>query len=126
MSSRTSLPRSRRGAGRVRPRSLPIELLPSGRGTVVNMSQSGALVNMAARQTIGSEVAFILRWHRRNLELRGHVVRCEARQEDRARLVWAEPMSYYVAVRFANMPASSAQTLAMLISTISSVIDGEE
>ena len=126
MSSGTSLPPPRRGAGRVRPGSLRIELWASGRGTVVNMSQSGALVNLPARHKIGSEVALTLHWHRRTLELRGHVVRCEAHHEVGARWVWAEATSYHVAVRFATMPASSAQTLATLIGTMSSLIDSEE
>jgi hypothetical protein len=126
LSSGTSLPPSRRGAGRVRPGSLFIELWPPGRGTVINMSQSDALANLAARQTIGSEIALTVRWHRWSLELRGQVGRCEARHEGGARRVWADAMRYDVAVRFATLPAAAAQTLATLISTISGGVDGNE
>src|SRR5215207_9303020 len=93
-----------RSANRVRPGPLPIDGSTTGRGTVVDISESGALVTTALRQRVGSHLAFTVRWHHVKLELCGFVVRCKVHQESCARLVWTDVTSYDIAVQFANVP----------------------
>jgi hypothetical protein len=124
MSNWFGLP-ARRVAGRVRPRPISVELSNIGRGTLINISESGALVDISDPQNVGREVAFSLEWDRLRLDLRGSIVRCKLRQEGGGRLVWAEATSYEIAVRFAEMPASSAKILADVIGALSGVSNGK-
>jgi len=101
-------------------RPISVELSTIGRGTLINISQSGALVNIPVRQKVGREVTFALRTH--GLDLRASIVRCEPHRDAAGeRLAWTGVTSYDIAVRFGEMPTASATTLRKVIAVLSGV-----
>jgi len=68
-------------------------------GTLVDLSELGALLDLPASGNIGSHVAFDLHWEGLPVRLQGRVVRSTP-IDDVDRVAWAEPTSYHVAVEF--------------------------
>ena len=101
----------RRRALRVVPGPLPIVLEPNGRGTLVNVSETGALVQVGTQIVEDADVRLDLVWNNEPLRLTGRVIRCfRAESADTA----TEPC-FEVAIGFRELPNDAAETLATIV-----------
>jgi len=69
------------------------------KGSLVDLSEYGALLDLPGPAGIGSHVGFDLHWDASSVRLQGRVVRCSP-VDDMDRVAWAEPTSYHVAIDF--------------------------
>jgi len=88
-----------RRAERLRPGPLRVEMESGAHGTLVDLSELGALLDLPTSGNIGSHVAFDLHWEGTPVRLQGRVVRSTPIEEG-DRVAWAEPTSYHVAIEF--------------------------
>ena len=101
---------TRRRTDRVKPGPLPIITEDGERGTVVDLSELGALIELRAPRKVGGILFFYLTWNGTAVSVHGRVVRSSAIY-DSDRVVWADPDSYHVGVEFFDLAATAAETL---------------
>ena len=80
-------------------------------GTLLDLSQFGALLALSSAHLINSRLTFDLYWEGIPVQLNGRVVRSTACYDGVERLTWDEPSSYHVAVEFFDVTAECAMTL---------------
>ena len=84
-------------------------------GTLVDISELGALLELVSPQRVDSHIPFDLHWDAGPVRLHGRVVRSTPRYEGPERVTWMEPTSYHVAVEFFDVEAQSVTTLRDLL-----------
>jgi hypothetical protein len=104
----------RRGR-RVRPGPLRVELESGSSGTLIDLSESGALLELPAPERVGSRISFDLHWDATPVAMLGRVVRSTPRYEGSWRVEWMEPIHYHVAVEFFDLAAQCTTTLRELL-----------
>jgi hypothetical protein len=104
----------RRRAGRFRPGPLRVQLAGGPGGTLVDLSEFGALLILPGACDVGSFVSFDLHLEDGDVRLHGRVVRCSPSYEEAWRLEWVEPSSYKVAVDFFDLDEQCLTTLQEL------------
>jgi hypothetical protein len=112
--SEQDYPKERRAA-RLRPGPLRVDLQSGGTGTLVDLSEFGALLDLPTPNDVDSHVSFDLHWENVPVRLHGRVVRSTPRYEGPWRIAWTEPASYHVAVEFFDLAAQCATTLRDLL-----------
>jgi hypothetical protein len=105
------LPIERRRANRVRSGPLRVVLDTGAVGTLVDLNEFGARIELPAPQEVNSRMAFDLHWEGVTVRLQGRVVRSMPYFDEEARLTWGEPASYHVALEFFDLAAECAITL---------------
>ena len=112
--SQSEKPAQRR-AERVRPGPLRIDVHQGPSGTLIDLSEYGALLELPAGQPVGGRLTFDLHWDTTPILMHGRVVRSTPRYEGSWRVEWMEPDSYHVAVEFFDLAAQCATTLRELL-----------
>jgi len=102
----TMRPKGRR-ADRLSVGPLHVQVHPRGAGTLVNINEFGALLNLQEPADVGSYLSFDIHGEHGVVTLRGRVVRSTAVAE-RARLEWTDAAAYAVAVEFMELPEPAA------------------
>jgi hypothetical protein len=100
---------------RVRPGPLRAEIHGGASGTLVDLSEYGALLELPGPERVGSRLSFDLHWDDAPLVMHGRVVRSTPRYEGSWRVEWMEPLNYQVAVEFFDIAAQSTTTLRELL-----------
>lgn len=100
----------RRRAARVAPGPLPVVLEPDGYGTLINVSESGALVQVSTEAAMDADVTLAVVWNNGTLRLFGRVMRCTAAPEPGG----GSGSCYYVAIAFRQLPAAAAEALTVI------------
>ena len=90
---------------------LLVQLVPGGAGTLVNLSATGALVEVAAPAQLGDRLSVTLPWQNQVLQLFGRVVRCSPQYTSNGHLEWQDPDSYRVAIEFIDQDSNAALSL---------------
>ena len=103
----------RRRAHRSRPGPLRVRLSPSGAGTLVDISTTGALVRVEIPVRIDTEVTLDLDWEATVVQLRGRVVR-SMRAPAGARTAWTDAMAHDVAIQFVEVSSDAFAVLHRL------------
>lgn len=103
-----------RRAQRVAPGPLRVTLEPGGVGTLVNLSELGALVEVAASAKPKTEVMLLVDCHAQVLRLPARVVRSTPHFAAGGRLEWVEATTHRVALEF-NIKTRSDTPLRSLI-----------
>lgn len=103
----------RRGE-RVRPGPLRVVLHSGPTGTLVDLSEYGALLELPSGQPVGEKVSFDLHWDASPIVMHGRVVRSTPRYEG-WRVEWMEPDGFHVAVEFFDLAAQCTITLRELL-----------
>jgi hypothetical protein len=103
-------PKQRR-AERLRPGPLRVDIDSGRSGTLVDLSEYGALLDLPAPKEVNSQLSFDLHWDGHPVRLHGRVVRSHPCYEGGSRVVWMEPASYHVAVEFFDLEAQCTVTL---------------
>lgn len=80
-------------------------------GTLVDLSEFGALLDLPAPGDVNSHLTFDLHWEGIPVRLHGRVVRSMPNYDGAARVAWMEPASYHVAVEFFDLAAQCTTTL---------------
>lgn len=106
--------RERRRAERVRPGPLRIRLHRSCEGILVDISETGALVQVPASMPPDRQVTLSLESDDALLRLPGRVVRSSPQRVQLAAATLAR-MEYKVAVEFSDLPADQVAALRKLI-----------
>ena len=106
-----SLPIERRRANRVKSGPLPVVLETGASGTLVDLNEIGACIELPAPQDVHGRVSIDLNWEGVTVRLQGRVVRSTPYFDEVARLTWGEPASYHVALEFFDLAAECAITL---------------
>ena len=114
--SQPEKPTQRRGQ-RVRPGPLRVDLHSGSSGTLIDLSESGALLELPAGQPVGQRVSFDLHWDATTILMHGRIVRSTPRYEGSWRVEWMEPASYHVAVEFFDVAGQCATTLRDILRT---------
>lgn len=108
----------RRRANRVRSGPLPIEVVDGPQGTLVDINEFGARMELPTPMDAASSVTFDLYWKGVPIRLQGRVVRSAPCWDRDRRVTWGEPASYHVAVEFFDMAAQCAVTLLEAVKTL--------
>ena len=106
--SEQGVPIERRRANRVKSGPLPVALETGASGTLVDLNEFGACIELPAPQDVNSRVSFELKWEGVTVRLQGRVVRSTPYFDEEARLTWGEPASYHVALEFFDLAAECA------------------
>ena len=107
---------TQRRAERIRPGPLRLELSSGRSGTLLDLSEFGALLDLPAPEPVNSHISFDLHCDGGPVPLQGRVVRSTPRYDDGAwRVEWMEPLSYHVGVEFFDLAAQCATTLRALL-----------
>jgi hypothetical protein len=104
-------PLERRRAKRLKSGPLRVVLETGPTGTLVDLNEFGARLDLPAPQDVNSRLTFDLHWEGVTVRLQGRVVRSTPHFDDEARLTWGEPASYHVALEFFDLAAECAITL---------------
>jgi hypothetical protein len=112
--SQSEKPTQRR-AERVRPGPLRVDIHGGPSGTLVDLSEFGALFELPAAQPVGSKISFDLHWDATPILMHGRVVRSTPRYEGSWRVEWMEPDNHQVAVEFFDLAAQCTTTLRELL-----------
>jgi hypothetical protein len=104
-------PIERRRAKRLKSGPLRVVLETGPSGTLVDLNEFGARLEMTAPQEVNSRLSFDLYWEGVTVRLQGRVVRSTPHFDDEARLTWGEPASYHVALEFFDLASECAITL---------------
>jgi hypothetical protein len=104
-------PIERRRAKRLKSGPLRVVLETGTSGTLVDLNEFGARLELPASQDVNSRLAFDLHWEGVTVRLQGRVVRSTPYFDDEARLTWGEPASYHVALEFFDLASECAITL---------------
>jgi hypothetical protein len=90
--------------------------LPSGvDGTLLDISESGALLELAKPEPVGSHIAFELHSEGGPVTLQGRVVRAIPKYDGAWRVEWQEPVSFHVGIEFFDLAAQCATTLRQIL-----------
>lgn len=100
-----------RRAERLRPGPLRVDIEAGSSGTVVDLSEFGALLDLPAPGEVNTQLAFDLHWDGIPVRLHGRVVRSTPNYDGASRVAWLEPASYHVAVEFFDLVGQCAITL---------------
>lgn len=106
----------RRRAKRVRPGPLRVRLHRTCEGILVDISESGALVQVPSALSPDRPIVFQLEVGGSPLQLRGRVVRSSPHKLEMAQATLART-EYHVAVEFSDLPADQVAALQHLIKT---------
>ena len=101
----------RRRAARVKSGPLRVVLASGPSGTLVDLNEFGARLELSVEQEVNTRVSFDLYWEGVPVRLQGRVVRSTPVFDATARLTWGEPASYYVALEFFDLASECAITL---------------
>jgi len=105
-----ALREERRGAPRAQPGPLRVRVPRGGDGILVNVSESGALMQVSTPQQVDTDIDVSLDWDGVSVYLKGRVVRCSSiAQRD-----VAVPL-YYLAVRFGELAPEATAALTVLV-----------
>ena len=104
--------RERRGAQRARPGPLRVVLQRDCEGILMNISETGALVQVARAQQVGSTVRLAMDWEGSTVHLGGRVVRCASPEAEGPPTVGRH---HYVAVAFGELPIETMVTLSVIV-----------
>lgn len=105
---------NRRRAARVRPGPLRVRLHRTCEGILVDISQTGALVQVPAAQSLDKRITLNLEALDAMLQLPGRVVRSIPHQVQLAEATLAR-REYHVAVEFGDVSPEQAEALRRLI-----------
>ena len=108
----------RRRANRVRSGPLPLDVVGGPRGTLVDINEFGACIELPAPMDVARRLTFDLFWKGLPIRLHGRVVRSTAYWDRDRRVTWGEPASYHVAVEFFDVAAQCAVTLLDAVKTL--------
>jgi hypothetical protein len=100
-----------RRAERRRPGPLRVDLSSGDFGTLIDLSEFGALLELPTHNPVDSHLQFDLQSEQGAVSLQGRVVRSTPRYETSFRVTWTEPTSYHVAVEFFDLGSQCAMTL---------------
>lgn len=103
-------------ARRVQPGPLRVRLHRECEGILVNISETGALVQVPWALAPDKQITFKLEIEDASLQLSGRVVRTKPQQLQMAEATLAR-MEYQVAVRFTDLPPEQAAALQKLLKT---------
>jgi hypothetical protein len=106
---------TQRRAERVRPGPLRVDVQSGPSGTLIDLSEYGALLELPAPKPVGSALAFDLHWDGVPVRIQGRVVRSTPRYEGSWRVEWMEPVNFHVAVEFFDLAAQCTTTLRELL-----------
>jgi hypothetical protein len=115
----------RRGK-RVRPGPLRVDIPPGRSGTVVDLSESGALLELPAPADVNSHLSLDLHWEGIPVRLQGRVVRSTPCYEGASRVAWVDPAGYHVAVEFFDLAAQCAMTLREVLQKAGEAAPGQK
>jgi hypothetical protein len=101
----------RRRADRVKSGPLRVVIESGTSGTLVDLNEFGARLELPLTQEINTPMSFDLYWEGVPVRLQGRVVRSTPLFDANARLTWGEPASYHVALEFFDLAAECAITL---------------
>jgi hypothetical protein len=104
-------PIERRRASRVRSGPQRVQLEAGPTGTLIDLNEFGALLELPAPHDVDSHLTFDLFWEGVPVRLHGRVVRTTPCFDSDARVAWGEPASYHVAVEFFDLADQCAITL---------------
>ena len=104
-----------RRAERRRPGPLRVDLPSGDYGTLVDLSEFGALLELPTPNAVDSHLHFDLQSEHGAVSLQGRVVRSTPHYETSFRVTWTEPTSYHVAVEFFDLGSQCAMTLKDLL-----------
>jgi hypothetical protein len=105
----------RRRAERVRPGPLVVDLPDGPAGTLVDISELGALLELPAPNPPNSLMSFQVHFAHGVVRLHGRVVRCSPRYDRLSRVSWSDAASYHVAVEFVDLASQSTSNLRDLL-----------
>lgn len=108
--------KERRRAVRVRPGPLRVRLHRTCEGILVDISETGALVQLPSAQQPAKPITLHLEWQDVILLLHAHVVRSQPHQLELPTATLAR-REYHVAVEFADMTREAASVLRTLLQT---------
>ena len=110
-----------RRAKRVRPGPLKVDVHAGPSGTLLDLSELGALLDLPAPHDVDSCASFDLHSDDGVVSLHGRIVRCTPRYDRLWRVAWVdpEPVSYHVAVEFFDAAEQSATTLLGILAKAS-------
>jgi hypothetical protein len=117
-------PVERRRANRVRSGPLRVQLDAGPAGTLIDLNEFGALLELPAPHDVTSHVTFDLYWEGVPVRLHGRVVRTTPCFDSDARVAWGEPASYHVAVEFFDLADQCAITLHDVVLKLSRRSEG--
>ena len=106
---------TQRRAHRVRPGPLRVDIQAGPSGTLVDLSEYGALLELPEPQAVGGSISFDLHWDGTPILMHGRIVRSSPRYEGSWRVEWMEPVSHQVAVEFFDLAAQCTTTLRELL-----------
>ena len=106
---------TQRRAERVRPGPLRVDIQSGPSGTLIDLSEFGALLELPAPQTVGGSISFDLHWDGTPILMHGRVVRSTPRYEGSWRVEWMEPDNHHVAVEFFYLAAQCTTTLREIL-----------
>ena len=106
---------TQRRAARLRPGPLRVELASGRSGTLLDLSEFGALLDLPAPEPVDRHISFDLHCDGGPVTLQGRVVRATPRYDGAWRVEWVEPLSYHVGVEFFDLAAQCATTLRVLL-----------
>ena len=104
-----------RRAERRRPGPLPVDLDPGPTGTLLNLSEYGALLDLPLAGVLHTQISFDLRLETGPVRLHGRIVRSTPHYDPMWRIEWLAPVSYHVAVEFIDLTSQSVTTLQQLL-----------
>lgn len=108
----------RRRANRVRSGPLPIDVVGGPRGTLVDINEFGARMELPVPMDVSARLTFDLYWKGVPIRLHGRVVRSAPCWDRDSRVTWGEPTSYQVGVEFFDVAAQCAVTLLEAVKTL--------
>jgi hypothetical protein len=93
-------------------------------GTLLDISESGALLDLATPEPVGSHIVFDLYCDGGPVTLQGRVVRAIPRYDGAWRVEWQEPDSFHIGIEFFDLAARCATTLRELLRKASGTSPG--
>jgi hypothetical protein len=94
---------------------LRVDIQAGPSGTLVDLSEYGALLELPEPQAVGGSISFDLHWDGTPILMHGRIVRSSPRYEGSWRVEWMEPVSHQVAVEFFDLAAQCTTTLRELL-----------
>jgi hypothetical protein len=104
----------RRRSKRVRPGSLTVAMYEHD-GTLLDVSETGALIRTNSAQAENDLMAFVLRWKDESILLRGRVVRTVQHRTSTATESGLRRTEHHVGVEFHRLPPHSILQLQRLV-----------
>jgi hypothetical protein len=97
--------------------ALRVEVTQTVVGTLVDLNEFGALIDLPAPFEPDSRLSFDVFWEGSPIRLHGRVVRSTPSYERDSRLTWGEPSGYHVAVEFFDTATQSVIKLHQAVQT---------